>query len=219
MLWERRKKMKAGNSFAKVTAPLGRGLVYGYLYAAYRPKIYYQNKAAKEAVEKGGVIIVGNHVGHNDGQLFYTLFKNSSLIMAKDWMDKKILKWITDGGRFIPVDRFKTDITWIHGAADELKAGGNIIIFPEGHTSKTGVMDEFKPGFAMLSVMSGAGVVPVYNDGEYHPFFGRRLRLYVGEPMKIDSEGRGLNADYLAKMCNGAKVEIEKLKAQAEKNI
>mgnify|MGYP002240846877 CR=1 FL=1 len=31
-----------------------------------------------------------------------------------------------------------------------------MIIFPEGHTSKTGVMDEFKPGFAMLAVMSGA---------------------------------------------------------------
>ena len=59
-------------------------------------------------------------------------------------------------------------------------------------------MDEFKPGFAMLAVMSGAKVVPVYNDGEYHKLFGRRLKLYVGEPVELTKEGKGLNAEYLA---------------------
>ena len=76
-----------------------------------------------------------------------------------------------------------------------------MIIFPEGHTSKTGVMDEFKPGFAMLAVMSGAKIVPVYNDGEYHKLFGKRLKLYVGEPMELTKEGKGLNAEYLAGEC------------------
>ena len=163
--------MRKKNAFINVTASMGRGLLYAYLYIMFRPKICYQSRKAKEEIEKGGVIFIGNHVGHNDGQMFYMLFKNSVLIIAKDWADKKILKWLTSGGKFISVDRFGTDITWIRGASEHLRAGDNMIIFPEGHTSKTGVMDEFKPGFAMLAVMSGAKIVPVYNDGEYHKLF------------------------------------------------
>jgi len=150
--------MKKKNTFINVTASMGRGLLYAYLYIMFRPKICYQSRKAKEEIEKGGVIFIGNHVGHNDGQMFYMLFRNSVLIIAKDWADKKILKWLTSGGKFISVDRFGTDITWIRGASEHLRAGDNMIIFPEGHTSKTGVMDEFKPGFAMLAVMSGAKI-------------------------------------------------------------
>jgi|GEM_PF-25456 len=163
--------MRKKNAFINVTASMGRGLLYAYLYIMFRPKICYQSRKAKEEIEKGGVIFIGNHVGHNDGQMFYMLFKNSVLIIAKDWADKKILKWLTSGGKFISVDRFGTDITWIRGASEHLRAGDNMIIFPEGHTSKTGVMDEFKPGFAMLAVMSGAKIVPVYNER------GNMLRL------------------------------------------
>ena len=173
--------------------------------------ICYQSRKAKEEIEKGGVIFIGNHVGHNDGQMFYMLFKNSVLIIAKDWADKKILKWLTSGGKFISVDRFGTDITWIRGASEHLRAGDNMIIFPEGHTSKTGVMDEFKPGFAMLAVMSGAKIVPVYNDGEYHKLFGKRLKLYVGEPMELTKEGKGLNAEYLAGECARFREAVEQL--------
>ena len=190
--------MKIKESLVSCSAALGRGLLYGYMYIMFRPKLCYESRKAKEEIKNGGVILVGNHVGHNDGQMFYMLFRNSVLIIAKDWADKKILRWITSGGKFIPVDRFGTDITWIRGATEHLKQGNNIIIFPEGHTSKTGVMDEFKPGFAMLAVMSGAKVVPVYNDGEYHKLFGRRLKLYVGEPVELTKEGKGLNAEYLA---------------------
>ena len=136
--------MKKKNTFINVTASMGRGLLYAYLYIMFRPKICYQSRKAKEEIEKGGVIFIGNHVGHNDGQMFYMLFRNSVLIIAKDWADKKILKWLTSGGKFISVDRFGTDITWIRGASEHLRAGDNMIIFPEGHTSKTGVMDEFK---------------------------------------------------------------------------
>ena len=205
------------NGFINATAALGRDLVYAYLRIMFRPKVCYQNSETKKEIENGGVIFVSNHVGHNDGQMYYMLFKNSMLIMAKDWADKKIVKWVTSGGRFIPVDRFGIDITWIRDAADHLKSGDNVIIFPEGHTSKTGVMDEFKPGFAMLAVMSGAKIVPVYNDGEYHRLFGRRLRLYVGEPMELDAEGRGLNAEYLSTQCQRFRSAVDDLKIKVKK--
>ena len=54
--------MKKKNTFINVTASMGRGLLYAYLYIMFRPKICYQSRKAKEEIEKGGVIFIGNHV-------------------------------------------------------------------------------------------------------------------------------------------------------------
>ena len=47
----------------------------------------------------------------------------------------------------------------------------------------------------MLSIMTGAKVVPYAVDGTYK-FFGRQ-RVIVGEPMELTAEGKGLRPDYL----------------------
>jgi len=198
------------------SAALGRGLVYAFLRIMFRPKVYYKSKAAKDALSEGNCIIVGNHVGHHDGQMFYMLFRNSVLLLAKDWADKGILKWITTGGHFIPVDRNGMDVSWISAARDEMKQGRNMIIFPEGHTSK-GEMDEFKPGFAMLAVLTGAMIVPVYHDGEYHKLFGKRLRVYVGDPVELASDGKGLSADYLKQESERMQKIVQSMKDKKEK--
>lgn len=39
--------------------------------------------------------------------------------------------------------------------------------FPEGKTSKDGNIGEFKSGFVMLSIMTGARIVPFVIDGKY----------------------------------------------------
>ena len=44
--------MKKKNTFINVTASMGRGLLYAYLYIMFRPKICYQSRKAKEEIEK-----------------------------------------------------------------------------------------------------------------------------------------------------------------------
>lgn len=185
------------NLFYEKSAAFGRALIYAYQYILFRPKVIYTSRKAKEEIEKQPVIYISNHVGHNDGQMMYMLLKNSSLMIAKDQYDKKIVHWVTTGANFLPVDRFGMDIQWVRLALEEIKQGRNMIIFPEGETEKEGHLITFKPGFAMLAVMARAKVVPVYIDGEYNKLFGRRLRVYIGEPTELDREGFGLNAEYL----------------------
>lgn len=194
-------------------AKIGRGFAYIYYLLVYRPIVTYESDEAKSAIKDGGSIIASNHVTYNDGPLLYTLFRNSGLLMAKDWADKKYLSWILEGSRIIPVNRFNMDLNWISAAREEISNGNNMIIFPEGHTSGDNI-DEFKPGFAMLSVMTNAKIVPVYNDGEYHRCIGRRIRLYVGNPVSLSEDGKGLRADYLIQ--ESAKVKDEILKIQKE---
>ena len=44
--------MRKKNAFINVTASMGRGLLYAYLYIMFRPKICYQSRKAKEEIEK-----------------------------------------------------------------------------------------------------------------------------------------------------------------------
>lgn len=202
--------------FKNFSARLGRALLYTYLRVFYRPKIYYESDEARRAVKEGSRVIIANHVGHNDGQMFYMLFHNSTLLIAKDWADKKLLRWLTTGGRFVSVDRFGMDIAWVSKTKEFMAEGNNAIIFPEGKTSK-GEMGEFKPGFAILSVMTKADVIPVYNDGEYHKLFGRRLRLYVGNPVSLTEENKGLREDYLKSESERFKNIILNIKKERKK--
>ena len=78
--------MKIKESLVSCSAALGRGLLYGYMYIMFRPKLCYESRKAKEEIKKGGVILVGNHVGHNDGQMFYMLFRrkgNFTVVIQK----------------------------------------------------------------------------------------------------------------------------------------
>lgn len=196
------------------SACFGRGLMYTWLLGMFRPKIVYLGKGTKEKIAAQPVIYVSNHTCHNDGQMMLTLFRGSALLMAKDWMEKGIVKWVTTGTNCIPIDRFGLDTAWLREAVTSIKAGNDVIIFPEGHTSKTGEMDEFKSGFAMLSVMTGAPVVPVYIDGEYHKLFGKRLHVYVGKPMALSEEGKGMNAEYLTRESKRFRTIINKIKGE-----
>lgn len=180
----------------RLSAKFGRLMVYTFMRVAFRPKLIFESKEAKDTLKSSNYIFIGNHVGHHDGQMFYTVLKHAQLLIAKDWADKGFVDWVIYGANFIKVDRAGMDITWISAAREGMSQGKNTIIFPEGHTSK-GEMDEFKPGFAMLAVLANAKIVPIYNNGEYHKFFGKRLRLYVGNPVELTAEGKGLSADYL----------------------
>lgn len=194
------------------SAVLGRGLLYAYMYAAFRPKLTYIGREKKEQISQQPVIYVANHTCHNDGQMMLTLFRQSGLLMAKDWMEKKIVRWIVKGTNCIPIDRFGLDTAWLREAVSCIKAGNDVVIFPEGHTAKNGEMDEFKSGFVMLAVMTGAPVVPVYIDGQYHRFFGKRLHIYIGKPTEITAEGRGMRADYLTAESERFRTMIGKMK-------
>lgn len=212
----KKEKSTSGLSLYSASAGLGRGLMYAWLIGMFRPKVTYIGKDTEEEIKKQPVIYICNHTCHNDGQMMLTLFRGSSLLMAKDWMEKGIIKWVTTGANCIPIDRFGLDTAWLREATTSIKEGRSVIIFPEGHTSKTGEMDEFKSGFAMLGIMTGAPVVPVYIDGEYHKIFGKRLHVYVGKPMELSSEGRGMNADYLTKESSRFRNIINKIKGEVK---
>jgi 1-acyl-sn-glycerol-3-phosphate acyltransferase len=109
-------------------------------------------------------IFIANHQG------FFDIFAlNGFLPVQVRWVAKSSLfkipfmGWAIAASGYIPVVRgnrkksYQAFVTTI----EKLKAGNSIVIFPEGTRSEDGTIGPFKKGGLLLSVRSGAPLVPV----------------------------------------------------------
>lgn len=179
------------------------GRIFGFLFGivcffivrvGFRPKVIYADPERKRKGFDKPVVFTCNHVSHMDGLVIATLLwkYRVHILSAKDQMEKnKLYYYALSNNRAIPVNRFGLDTGWIKECLRVMKDGNSMIIFPEGHTSKTGEMDRFRPGFALLANMAGSEVVPVAIDGRYKFLFGRRLRVVIGEPETLRTPENG----------------------------
>jgi 1-acyl-sn-glycerol-3-phosphate acyltransferase len=109
-------------------------------------------------------IFVANHQG------FFDIFAlNGFLPVQIRWVAKSSLfkipfvGWAITASGYIPVDRGsrKKSYQAFLATIETLKAGNSIVIFPEGTRSEDGTIGPFKKGGLLLSVRSGAPLVPV----------------------------------------------------------
>ena len=211
-----KREKKDNNLIIILLSGILRGILRLYVYVAYRPKVIYENKETKKFIRHNPVIFIPNHVSAQDGPVCYFLFPNSALMVAKDWYEKKWIRFAVYSRPAISLDRRNLDTSWIKEAVAMIKSGKNVFIFPEGHTNKTGEIDDFKAGFAMLSVMTGVPVVPMFINGEYNTVIGKRLKIYVGDPRELSPEGKGMNSVYLNGECERFKNIVISMKNKYE---
>jgi len=109
-------------------------------------------------------VFVANHQG------FFDIFALSGFLPVQiRWVAKSSLfkipfvGWAIAASGYIPVvrgDRKKSYQAFV-ATIEKLKAGNSIVIFPEGTRSEDGTIGPFKKGGLLLSVRSGAPLVPV----------------------------------------------------------
>ena len=75
---------------------------------------------------------------------------------------------------------------------EHLKAGGALVIFPEGSRTRSGQLQPFKQGVIRLALESGAPIVPVTIIGGYralapHHRFPRpvKVKIVYHEPLRL----------------------------------
>jgi 1-acyl-sn-glycerol-3-phosphate acyltransferase len=83
----------------------------------------------------------------------------------------------------IPINLARPDPGAIKRAIGILEQGGIVGIFPEGPFSHVGRLVQGQPGTAMLTLRSGAPVVPAAIDGTYQALLGRRF--YIPRPHQV----------------------------------
>lgn len=138
-------------------------------------------------------IFMANHVSNLDPPLLVPLVpKRTSVLVKKELFRIPVLGTAMRVGRLVPVNRRNRDaaIQSVHDAAEVIRSGLNMTIFPEGTRSRDGRLLPFKKGPFYLAMESGCPVVPVTIRGtsEILPkghFFLRRgtAELIFHEPL------------------------------------
>lgn len=142
----------------------------------------------------GGFVIATNHLGRLDvALLFYALEGDFILTIAEKYEHHWLFGPIGNAMGGIWLDRFNADIGAIREVLKRMKAGGILVIAPEGTRSKTETMAEGKPGVAYLALKVGLPIVPVGLVGtedrvvleRLKRFKKSEIRIIVGKPFKL----------------------------------
>jgi acyl-[acyl-carrier-protein]-phospholipid O-acyltransferase/long-chain-fatty-acid--[acyl-carrier-protein] ligase len=126
---------------------------------------------------KGGALLICNHVSYVDTLILSLATPRMIRFLSYDGFSKTpVLSSVLDWAGAIPVSatRAKEAIT---RAADCIKNGDIVCIFPEGQLTRTGSLMELKSGFELIARRAKCPVYVAYLDGLWgsiHTFEGGR---------------------------------------------
>ncbi|WP_348266917.1 lysophospholipid acyltransferase family protein [Edaphobacter paludis] len=117
-------------------------------------------------------IFMCNHVSNLDPPVVLPLLPGrSSVLLKKELMRIPILGTAMRMGKFVPVERGhrrEAAQASVAAAADALRSGLNILVFPEGTRSKDGRLSIFKKGPFFLAQQTQAPIIPIALSGTEH---------------------------------------------------
>ncbi|MBI5970760.1 MAG: 1-acyl-sn-glycerol-3-phosphate acyltransferase [Deltaproteobacteria bacterium] len=114
------------------------------------------------------VIFLSNHQGAFDIPVLQGYIPHRFRWVAKKSLFKiPVVGWSMSMAGYIPIEReaARKASKSIDDAAEKIKNGASVLVFPEGTRSTTGQLLPFKRGGFSLAVRSGAPVIPVAITG------------------------------------------------------
>lgn len=113
--------------------------------------------------EKGGFIIVANHVGRLEAFLVILLANRDDvvLILAEKYKKYAIWRYVADKVDGVWVNRFDADFGALRTVLKRLQAGEVVAVAPEGTRSPTESLLPGRPGATYLAAKSGVPVYPI----------------------------------------------------------
>ncbi|MFC0508462.1 lysophospholipid acyltransferase family protein [Micromonospora costi] len=132
----------------------------------------------------GGVIIVANHLSHADplvsAHFIYDAGRWPQFLAKASVFRVPVLGWILHRCRQIPVERGTVDAARsLDALVAALKAGGSVVIYPEGTTTREPDLWPMKgkTGAARLALTTGAPVIPIAMWGPEKMFDPRTAKF------------------------------------------
>ncbi|HEX7705587.1 MAG TPA: lysophospholipid acyltransferase family protein [Thermoanaerobaculia bacterium] len=128
-------------------------------------------------------VLVANHYSYLDIPCIMAIVPQPIRFMAKVSLFKiPIFGWALARAGFIPIDRKnrRTAVKSFDLAAQRIRAGNTIVIFPEEGRTHERTMKPFQRGAFLLALKSEQTIVPIAIDGTYDVFPANRWRVTPG---------------------------------------
>ena len=139
-------------------------------------------------VPAGAALLVANHPSALDPILIAVALPRRAVFMgAAEFLAWPVVGWVMRAYGVVPVRRGRVDAAAIREAVRVLRAGGLLVIFPEGRVAPSG--GALRPGAGLLAAAAHAPVLPVAVVGSSRALpLGRYLprpvpvRVCIGPP-------------------------------------
>ncbi len=157
----------------------------------YRARV----EGAEHVPTDGPAIISPNHRSFFDSPLVMAMAPRPVTFLGKaEYMDRRATRYLFPAFGMVPIkrDARKASMAALETAADLLRDGRLVGIYPEGTRSRDGMLHRGHTGVAHLALMTGAPIIPVGIVGteEVQPIgtrvprpFRGPVRLRFGEPI------------------------------------
>ena len=178
-------------------------------------------------------ILCSNHASHMDVVALMLAsgrpFSDFAMVAAQDYFFGNRLQSAANLlFNLIPLERRATQrqlMAHIEACKRFLDGGGKaLIIFPEGTRTRTGEMQPFKRGPAVVSTTLGLPLVPAYIDGTYRAWRKnnwfmrpRHIKVHFGPPVEpiVTSDAETLFATY-RRITEELETRVHKLRERAK---
>lgn len=161
-----------------------------------------------ENLPEGACLFVANHQGNFDFLAMMGFIDKPIGFVAKKELLKYpyFPKWMEAMYCvFIDRDDMRQSVRAINKAAENLRNGHSIVIFPEGTRSRSHKINEFKKGSVKLAEKAKVPIVPVTVDGSYKIFEdydGKKvmpgeITLIIDKPINLDEVSKEEKKNYM----------------------
>ncbi|MBU1359840.1 MAG: 1-acyl-sn-glycerol-3-phosphate acyltransferase [Gammaproteobacteria bacterium] len=131
--------------------------------------------------DEPGIIFVANHPTMLDALLLVARLPRSACIMKADLMKNVFLGAGARLARYIRNDSARI---MVRLAVDDLRNGGQLVIFPEGTRTVTPPLNGFRPGVTLIAKLAQAPIQTVFIDTD-SPYLGKGWPLWRVPPLPI----------------------------------
>ena len=150
--------------------------------AALCGMLYIDADALDRLADEPGLIVVANHPSLLDALILVARLPKSACIMKAELIHNVFLG---AGARLARYVRNDSPHAMVRLAVADLRAGGQLIVFPEGTRTTRRPINPFRPGFTVIAKMAGAPIQTVIIDTR-SPYLGKGWPLWRLPPLPIE---------------------------------
>jgi 1-acyl-sn-glycerol-3-phosphate acyltransferase len=165
-----------------------------------------------------GMVLAVNHLNWTD---IHILGASLPLSHRPAWVAKiemflnPIVAWWMKEMQVIPIKRGKRDMAAMSAAEEALQRGLPLVIFPEGHRSRTGGLIEGRGGAVRLAVRTGCPIVPIAIWGTEQGLRGavkrKPIHMRIGKPYYLTAEDGKIPWDRMNELTEEMMLRIAEL--------
>ena len=159
--------------------------------------VYPDLKALDSLREEKGIIIAPNHITSLDALFVISRLPNIVCVMKANLWDNPVFG---GGSRLAGYLRNDNSSAMFRKASDELQAGEQLLVFPEGTRGSERPISPFKGGFGIIAQHSGAAVQTVFFESNTRylgkgwpvwkcPKWPMIYRVRLGERFTLEKNG------------------------------